>query len=93
MLFPNTEAKIVDDSGNEVAAEQPGELLIKGPNVTLGYWRNEKATEEMMTSDGWLKTGDIGVMKNDWFWIVDRKKVRQASLYLSCVHVDSRSAI
>ncbi|KEF58324.1 uncharacterized protein A1O9_06250 [Exophiala aquamarina CBS 119918] len=72
-LLPNTEAKIVDDEGLEVA-DTPGELWVRGPQTMLGYWNNEKATHETVTADGWLRTGDIVVVKNDLWWVVDRRK-------------------
>jgi len=74
-LFPNTKARLLDDAGNEVLDGQPGELYVRGPNICLGYWRNPHATKDTFTSDGWLKTGDVAVVRNGWFWIVDRKKV------------------
>jgi 4-coumarate--CoA ligase len=66
---------LLDDDGNEVADGKPGELYIRGPNVCIGYWRNSHATKETLSQDGWLRSGDIAVCKNGWFWIVDRKKV------------------
>lgn len=75
-LMPNTECKLIDDDGNEVKAGEAGEMCVRGPQVSLGYWRNDKATKETITPDGWLKTGDIVVYnKEGFFWIVDRKKV------------------
>lgn len=75
-LDPNCEAKLVDDDGKEVALGEPGEILIRGPNIMLGYWRNEEATKDSLDADGWLKTGDVAVCnKEGFFWIVDRKKV------------------
>ncbi|ROT36328.1 4-coumarate-CoA ligase [Sodiomyces alkalinus F11] len=74
-LDPNCECKLIDDDGNEVAAGQPGEMYVRGPNICLGYWRNEAATQESLDKDGWLKTGDIAVCNDEgYFWIVDRKK-------------------
>lgn len=72
-LLPNTEAKTVDDEGQEVE-DIPGELWIRGPQRMLGYWKNQNATREICTGDGWLKTGDIVVAKDDLWWVVDRKK-------------------
>ncbi|KAJ9636298.1 hypothetical protein H2201_007843 [Coniosporium apollinis] len=74
LLNPNTECMLVDDDGNEVAPGQPGEMYVRGPQVCLGYWKNEQATKETLSPDGWLKTGDVAIVKDDWFWIVDRKK-------------------
>jgi 4-coumarate--CoA ligase len=63
------------DDGTEAGEGEPGELYLKGPQVFLKYWRNEKASQDDRTPDGFLKTGDIAVTKNNEFWIVDRKKV------------------
>ncbi|KHO11198.1 hypothetical protein MAA_11276 [Metarhizium robertsii ARSEF 23] len=73
-LMPNSHCKLLDDEGQEVGIDTPGELCIKGPNVCLGYWRNEKATRETI-QNGWLRTGDVAIRNKDGlFWIVDRKK-------------------
>ena len=75
-LLPNAEAKLLDENGNEVATGERGEIYFRGPNVSPGYWKNEKATRETMLEGGWLRTGDIGVTdERRWFWIVDRLKV------------------
>lgn len=74
-LIPNTECKLCDDDGNEVAAGQPGEMYIRAPNVCLRYWKNEAATRDSLSPDGWLRTGDVAIVNNEGsFWIVDRKK-------------------
>jgi 4-coumarate--CoA ligase len=74
LLIPNTEIKVCDDDGKEVTEGQPGEMHVRAPNVCLGYWRNEQATKDTLNKQGWLKTGDVAVVKDNWFWIVDRKK-------------------
>jgi long-chain acyl-CoA synthetase len=74
--LPDTEALIVDsESGTEVLpADAVGELIIRGPQVMLGYWNNPKATEQILR-DGWLFTGDLATRDKDGFFkIVDRKK-------------------
>ncbi|KAK5992971.1 Phenylacetyl-CoA ligase epaB [Cladobotryum mycophilum] len=74
-LLPNCECKLIGEDGKEVRAGTPGELCIRGPNVCLGYWKNEAATKESLDEEGWFKTGDIGVCNDEGlFWIVDRKK-------------------
>jgi long-chain acyl-CoA synthetase len=68
------EMKIVDDSGGELPDGEVGEILIRGPNVTKGYWRRPEATEEAIR-DGWLYSGDLGRRDADgYFYVVDRKK-------------------
>jgi len=75
--FPSTLMKVVDleDSSVEVAQGQPGELLIKGPQVFQGYWNEPDETAKSLTPDGWLRTGDIVTVDADGFTtIVDRAK-------------------
>lgn len=74
MLLPNCECKILDDEGNIICTGEPGELYVRGPNVCMGYWRNEQATRETLNAEGWLKTGDVVTVRDNSFWIVDRKK-------------------
>jgi len=70
----HTEIKIIDDKGNEVAAGEVGELLIRGPNITPGYWNNPEATAKTFTDD-WLMTGDAARCDDEGFvFIVDRWK-------------------
>lgn len=72
---PSTDIKICDEDGNEVPLGKEGELYGKGPQVMLGYFNQPDETKKVLTSDGWLKTGDMAVMDNDGFFkIVDRKK-------------------
>lgn len=70
----HTEIKIVDEEGNIVPQGDVGELLIKGPNITPGYWNDAKATADAFV-DGWLKTGDAARFDEEGFiYIVDRSK-------------------
>jgi long-chain acyl-CoA synthetase len=57
--LPPYQLKVVDDEGNEVSTGGVGELLVKGPGVLEGYHGNPEATEETITEDGWLRTGDL----------------------------------
>jgi 4-coumarate--CoA ligase len=59
-LLPNQTAKFVSEDGKEVPPGQSGELWIKGPNIFQGYINNAKETKNSLTSDGYLKTGDVG---------------------------------
>tara|TARA_B100000965_G_scaffold406450_1_gene445458 strand:- start:1776 stop:3452 length:1677 start_codon:yes stop_codon:yes gene_type:complete len=73
--LPSTEISIQDDKGNHLQFNEPGEICIRGPQVMKGYWNNDEETAKVMTSDGWFKTGDIGIMTESGFpKIVDRKK-------------------
>jgi long-chain acyl-CoA synthetase len=73
--MPSTDVSIRDDDGNEVPLGQPGEICIRGPQVMAGYWNRPDETAKVMTADGFLKSGDIGVMdENGEIRIVDRKK-------------------
>lgn len=76
-LNANCEARIMADDGvTELGRNERGELWVRGPNVMKGYWRNPQATQETLTEDGWLKTGDIAYVSTDGkFHVVDRKKV------------------
>ncbi|MCD1279389.1 MAG: AMP-binding protein [Psychrobacter sp.] len=73
--MPATDMAILDEEGNEVDLGERGEICVRGPQVMKGYWKRDDATAEVMTSDGYFRTGDIGVMDEDgYFKIVDRKK-------------------
>ena len=73
--LPDTDMMCVDDMGHEVPLGEPGEIVIKGPQVMAGYWQQPDETAKAMGPDGWFRTGDIGTMDaQGHFNIVDRKK-------------------
>ncbi len=72
--LPLMEAKIFDDVGNELPPEQIGEIVLKGPMITKGYWKKPEATAALF-EEGWLRTGDIGKIDEEGFvYVLDRKK-------------------
>ena len=74
MPVPSTDIMLMDESGNEVAPGESGEMWVKGPQVMKGYFNRPEATDEIIR-DGWLATGDIARADDDgYFYIVDRKK-------------------
>jgi long-chain acyl-CoA synthetase len=73
--LPSTEISIRNDDGRELPAGEQGEICARGPQVMPGYWNRPDETAKVMTSDGFFRTGDIGVMdEQDRIKIVDRKK-------------------
>ena len=71
----STEVMICDDDGTQLPIGDLGEICIKGPQVMRGYWEKPDETQKVLSSDGWLKTGDMGRMDQDGFiFIEDRKK-------------------
>ncbi|MGQ4561921.1 long-chain-fatty-acid--CoA ligase [Dermabacteraceae bacterium P7054] len=75
--FPSTEVRIVDvdDASRDVPLGEPGELLVRGPQVFSGYLHRPEETAQVLTEDGWLHTGDVVAMESDGFVrVVDRKK-------------------
>ena len=73
---PNTECRIVDiDTLQDVPHGEPGELLVRGPQVMQGYLNDKEATDETFVDGGWLRTGDVARVDEDGrFYIVDRAK-------------------
>lgn len=70
----DTEIRIVDDAGRPLPAGEAGEIVIRGPQIVAGYWNKPKETAEAIR-DGWLHTGDVGVLDaSGWLYLVDRKK-------------------
>lgn len=72
---PSTDVAIRDNDGNDLPPGSDGEICVRGPQVTRGYWSQPDETRSAITADNWLKTGDIGVMDNrGYIRLTDRKK-------------------
>ncbi|KAL3451486.1 hypothetical protein BJX65DRAFT_293463 [Aspergillus insuetus] len=79
-LLSNMRLRLVDDNDVDVAEGHVGEFLVSGPMVTPGYWKDEAATRESFMADGsWLRTGDLGYVRDGKFFIADRKKGLQVA--------------
>ena len=72
---PGVEVRLVDGDGGDVLVGDAGEIWVRGPNVFGGYWEDPEATRNAMSEDGWLRTGDVGVVDDDgYLYLVDRVK-------------------
>jgi acyl-CoA synthetase (AMP-forming)/AMP-acid ligase II len=72
---PLVSVRLVDSAGGDVQPGAVGEIWIRGEQVFLGYWNNQSATDEAVTSDGWLRSGDLAYQdKEGFYFIVDRIK-------------------
>ncbi len=65
--LPDVEVKIIDEEGKALRPFEAGEILARGPRIMTGYWRDEQKTSQVMTPDGWLRTGDMGWMDEDGY--------------------------
>ena len=76
--FPSTDVRVVDsedpDPAREVPDGEPGELLVRGPQVFAGYWEDEEATRATILPGGWLRTGDIVRREDSFLWMADRRR-------------------
>jgi long-chain acyl-CoA synthetase len=73
--LPSVEIAIKDDDGKSVPVGESGEICIRGPNVMVGYYNQPEETQKAFTSDGFMRTGDVGIMDDRGYTkIVDRKK-------------------
>jgi long-chain acyl-CoA synthetase len=72
--LPGIELRLVDEAGTDVEIGDPGEIMVRGPNVFKGYWNRTDATAQVLR-DGWFRTGDIAVQDEDgYLFLVDRKR-------------------
>jgi long-chain acyl-CoA synthetase len=72
--LPDLEVRLVDEHGEDVEEGDPGEILVRGPNVFAGYWHRPEATSDVL-DDEWLRTGDVAYRDEDgYLFLVDRKK-------------------
>lgn len=72
--LPEVELRLVDEDGNDVELGDPGEIVVRGPNVFKGYWNKPEETERAFR-DGWFRTGDVAVKDEEgYLYIVDRKR-------------------
>ncbi|TFW28645.1 long-chain-fatty-acid--CoA ligase [Massilia arenosa] len=73
--LPSTEVAILDDTGQELALGEPGEICVRGPQVMQGYWQRPEETARVFHPGGWLRTGDIGVLEpTGYVRLIDRLK-------------------
>ena len=63
--LPGVEYRLLDDEGNDVELGDPGEIVVKGPNVFQGYWHRPEDTQRAFVDGGWFKTGDVAVVEGD----------------------------
>lgn len=72
--IPYTSVRLVDDAGAEVGGDRVGHLLIRGENVTRGYYDNPEANASAIDADGWLRTGDLALLHDGQYYITGRSK-------------------
>jgi fatty-acyl-CoA synthase len=77
--FPGHQLRIVDESGSPVAERVVGQILLRGPSVTAGYWGHPEVTAEVFR-DGWLHTGDLGYLADGELYVSGRKSPRGVGL-------------
>jgi long-chain acyl-CoA synthetase len=74
-VLPGIEMRLVDSDDEDALVGDSGEIWVRGPNVFTGYWHDPEATRAALTEDGWLRTGDVGVVDDDGFvYLIDRAK-------------------
>jgi malonyl-CoA/methylmalonyl-CoA synthetase len=73
--LPGVQIRLADENNNDVAANEPGEIVVKGENVFNEYWNKPEATKKEFTNDGWFKTGDVAIIENGYYRIMGRNSV------------------
>lgn len=73
--LPGVQVKLVDENYQDVLAEEPGEIIVKGDNVFKQYWQRPEVTAQSFTTEGWFKTGDIAIIENGYYRIMGRNSV------------------
>jgi fatty-acyl-CoA synthase len=75
LIPPGVQVRILDEQGGERAPGEVGDIVVRGANVSRGYWRRPDDTRAAFIDDSWLRTGDVGRLDSDGFlWLIDRKK-------------------
>jgi long-chain acyl-CoA synthetase len=85
------ELRLVDETGGDVPTGEPGEMLVRSKALMLGYWNDPEATEQVMSADGWFRTGDVGRRDEDgYLWFVGRNKeiIKRAGSKISPLEVE-----
>ena len=89
--LPGVEVRLVDADGNDVLDGDPGEILVRGPNVFAGYWDDPEATARVLDSDGWLHTGDIAVADDDgWLRSSTGPRTSSSCRASTCIRAKSK---
>jgi malonyl-CoA/methylmalonyl-CoA synthetase len=73
--LPEVQVRLVDETEQELASNQPGEIQVKGPSVFKEYWGKPEATQKAFTAEGWFKTGDIAVVEDGYYRILGRDSI------------------
>lgn len=88
-LLPNMRMRLVDDEDRDVPVGMPGEALLRGPVVMMGYHNNPEANAAVFTDDGWFRTGDVLRVDDGLVYYVDRKQVCRLCIWNLSVHEES----
>ena len=72
--LPGVSVRILGPDGSDLRAGEPGEILVRGPNVFLGYYRNAEATRAAFTADGWLRSGDVARLDENGFGFIEGRR-------------------